>query len=71
MEYPKIYCLRCKKHTDNNSVEQVSTTNNRQMLKAKCPECGANKNRFITGLASKSSGSLLTNKLADDYKTIS
>ena len=57
MEHPKIYCLRCKKHTENNSVEQVTTTNNRQMLKAKCSECGANKNRFIGGL---------TNKLADE-----
>ena len=57
MEHPKIYCLRCKKHTENKSVEQVTTTNNRQMLKAKCSECGANKNRFIAGL---------TNKLADE-----
>ena len=57
MEHPKIYCLRCKKHTDNNSVEEVTTTNNRQMLKAKCSECGSKKNRFIGGL---------TNKLADE-----
>lgn len=57
MEHPKIYCLRCKKHTDNNSEEQVTTTNNRQMLKAKCSECGSKKNRFIGGL---------TNKLADE-----
>ena len=57
MEYPKIYCLRCKKHTDNESVEQVTAKNNRQMLKAKCSECGSNKTRFISGL---------TNKLADE-----
>ena len=57
MEHPKIYCLRCKKHTENESVEQVTTTNNRQMLKAKCSECGSKKNRFISGL---------TNKLADE-----
>ena len=48
MEYPKIYCLRCKKQTENESVEQVTTKNNRQMLKAKCSECGGNKTRFIS-----------------------
>ena len=53
MEHPKIYCLRCKKHTENDSVNQVTTTNNRQMLKGKCSECGSIKNRF-------------TNKLADE-----
>ena len=56
-DYPKIYCLRCKKHTENKSVEQVTTKNSRQMLKAKCSECGSNKTRFIGGL---------TNKLADE-----
>ena len=57
MEYPKIYCLRCKKHTENKDVKQVTTANNRQMLKAKCSECGSTKTRFIGGL---------TNKLADE-----
>jgi len=57
MEHPKIYCLRCKKHTDNKDVKQITSANNRQMLKAKCVDCGANKNRFIGGL---------TNKLADE-----
>ena len=57
MEHPKIYCLRCKKHTENKDVKQVTTANNKQMLKAKCSECGTNKNRFIGGL---------TNKLADE-----
>lgn len=47
MEHPKIYCLRCKKHTDNKSVEQLTSSNNRQMLKGKCSECGTIKNRFI------------------------
>ena len=47
MEHPKIYCLRCKNHTENDSVKQVTTTNNRQMLKGKCSECGSTKNRFI------------------------
>ena len=57
MEHPKIYCLRCKKHTENDSVKQVTTANNRQMLKGKCAECGSIKNRFV--------GSL-TNTLADE-----
>ena len=57
MENPKIYCLRCKKHTENDSVKQVTTANNRQMLKGKCAECGSIKNRFV--------GSL-TNTLADE-----
>ena len=43
MENPKIYCLRCKKHTENDSVKQVTTANNRQMLKGKCAECGSIK----------------------------
>ena len=57
MENPKIYCLRCKKHTENDSVKQVTTANNKQMLKGKCAECGSIKNRFV--------GSL-TNTLADE-----
>ena len=56
MEHPKIYCLRCKKHTDNKSVKQVTSSNNRQTLKGNCSECGSNKNRFIGG----------NNKLADE-----
>jgi transposase InsO family protein len=47
MEYPKIYCLRCKKNTENKEVKQVTTSNNRNMLKAKCADCGSDKNRFI------------------------
>ena len=58
MEHPKIYCLRCKKHTDNNSIIQVTSSNNRQMLKSNCSECGSNKNRFI--------GGKLSNKLSDE-----
>ena len=60
MEHPKIYCLRCKNHTENDSVKQVTTTNNRQMLKGKCSECGSTKNRFIPD------GEKITNKLADE-----
>ena len=50
MKNPKIYCLRCKKHTENDSVKQVTTANNRQMLKGKCAECGSIKNRFVGSL---------------------
>ena len=59
MEYPKIFCLRCQKHTDNESVKEVTTKNNRKMLKAKCSECGSIKNRFM-------SSDKLTNNLADE-----
>lgn len=47
----EAYCVKCKKKVtvpDSEAV-RVVTKNGRLMLKGKCPECGTNVNRFLSG----------------------
>ena len=53
----KIYCLKCKKDTENIDSKMFITKNNRLIIQSKCPVCGINKSRFLkeqeaTGLLS-------------------
>ena len=41
-EFPKTYCLVCKKLTDNNNIEK-GKNNKRLMVKLICPICGNKK----------------------------
>ena len=47
MEADKIYCVKCRKHTDTIDVTRTTTKNNRNILKGICSECGSRKNRFL------------------------
>ena len=42
-----IYCLPCKKDTDNINPKIVRTKNNRLMMLSKCATCHNKKSRFI------------------------
>ena len=42
-----IYCLKCKRQTLTNNIEQVRTKNNRNMIKGICAICGVRKNKFV------------------------
>ncbi|GFY22231.1 uncharacterized protein TNCV_3298741 [Trichonephila clavipes] len=43
----KIYCLKCKTHTDSKNVEHDTSKNGRPMMKGMCLDCGSKKCRFL------------------------
>ena len=43
----QIYCLSCKKHTDNISSKKVIMTNKVMKPALKCANCVAEKSRFL------------------------
>ena len=36
----KIYCVKCKRDTENIDPKMVGTKNNRLIIQSKCPVCG-------------------------------
>ena len=44
-----MYCVKCKKVTETKDIHQVTSKNNRQMLRGKCVVCGKTKTQFIKG----------------------
>ena len=49
----KIYCVKCRKDSENIVPKMVRTKNNRLIKQAKCPICGIKKSRFEKGQESK------------------
>ena len=43
----ELYCLKCKKITENIDPEVSRTSNGRVMILSKCAICGSKKSRFI------------------------
>ena len=43
----KIYCLKCKKDTDNIDPKMFRTKNNRLLMQSKCSVSKNKKSRFI------------------------
>ena len=43
----KIYCMNCRKDTENIDPKKVKTKNNRVIMQSKCPVCGIRKSRFV------------------------
>ena len=43
----KIYCLKCKKDTENLDSKIFRTKNNRLIMQSKCSDCRNKKSRFI------------------------
>ena len=43
----KIYCVKCRKDTENIDPKMVRAKNNRLIMQSKCPVCGIKKSRFI------------------------
>ena len=43
----KLYCLKCRKDTENINPKVLKTSNNRIMVLSKCAICSSKKSRFI------------------------
>ena len=43
----KIYCLKCRKDTDNIDPKMVRTKSNRLIMQLKCSVFGIKKSRFV------------------------
>lgn len=43
----KIYCLKCKTHTDTKDITEVTSKNGRLMKKGICAVCGSKKSVFL------------------------
>ena len=51
----KIYCVKCRKDTENIDPKTVRRRNNRLIMQSKCPVCGIKKSRFVKEQEAKSS----------------
>ena len=43
----KIYCVKCRKDTENLNSKMFGTKNNILVMQSKCPRCGIKKSRFV------------------------
>ena len=43
----KLYCLKCRKDTENIDSRVSNTSNRRKTILSKCSVCGSKKSRFI------------------------
>ena len=43
----KIYCLKCRKDTENIDSKVSKTSNNRTLILSDCAKCGSKKSRFV------------------------
>ena len=43
----KIYCVNCRKDTENIDPKMVRTKNNGLIMQSKCSVCGIKKSRFV------------------------
>ena len=48
-----IYCVKCRRDTENIDPKMVKTKNNRLIMQATCPVCGTKKSRFAKELKAK------------------
>ena len=42
-----IYCLKCKRNTENKDAKMIRTKNGKVILSSKCVVCGSKKSRFM------------------------
>ena len=52
----QTYCLSCRKHTDNIGSKKVIMTNKVRREKSICPNCVADKSRFLKQRFNKKTG---------------
>ena len=43
----KIYCVKCKRDTENINPKMVRTKNKRLIMQSQCTDCRNKKSRFI------------------------
>jgi len=66
-----MYCVKCKKKTETKDIQQVTSKNNRNMLRGSCLVCGTTKTQFISGNSTgkgmnASTGKGLINKMINN-----
>ena len=49
----KLYCLKCRKNTENLNPRVSKTSNVRTMVLSKCEICGSKESRFIKNQEAK------------------
>ena len=49
----KLYCLKCRKDTENINPRVSKISNGRTMILSKCAICGSKKSRFIKSQEAK------------------
>ena len=49
----KLYCLKCRKNTENINLRVSKSSNGRTMLLSKCAICDSKKSRFIKNQEAK------------------
>ena len=49
----ELYCLKCKKNTENIDPKVSSASNRRVMILSKCTICNSKKSRFIKNQEAK------------------
>ena len=42
-----VYCVKCRKNTENIDLKMFRTKNNRLIMQSKCSDCGIKKSRFL------------------------
>ena len=42
-----IYCVKCRKNTENLDSKIFKTRNERMIMQSKCAVCGSKKSRFM------------------------
>ena len=42
----KIYCVKCRRDTEDIDTKMIRTKNNRLIMQSKCLVCGIRKSRF-------------------------
>ncbi|MCX6130991.1 MAG: DUF5679 domain-containing protein [Proteobacteria bacterium] len=47
MDYPEVFCIKCKSHTNTLGKHTVILGNNRRALKGVCPVCSTETYRFM------------------------
>ena len=45
--YKMMYCVKCRKHTETDNVQTVTTKNGRSMQRGVCTVCGKTKTQFV------------------------
>ena len=43
----KIYCVKCRRDTEDIDPKMIRTKNNRLIMQSKCSVCGIRKSRFV------------------------
>ena len=64
----KIFCLKCRKDTENIGPKMVRTKNSRLIMQPKCPVYRIKKSRFVKEQEAKGLLSNLGIKTAFEYK---